>query len=88
MRGPSISLVLACTIPTPLVYSAGPASDYPNRPIRLVVPFPPGGGTDIVARAVAAKLTEGWGQQIIIDNRGGAVPLVRQTLDEYSAEEF
>ncbi|HWP87884.1 MAG TPA: tripartite tricarboxylate transporter substrate-binding protein, partial [Burkholderiales bacterium] len=36
------------------------------------MPFPPGGGTDIVARAVAARLTEGWGQQIIIDNRGGA----------------
>jgi tripartite-type tricarboxylate transporter receptor subunit TctC len=47
-------------------------SDYPNRPIRLIVPFPPGGGTDIVARTVCAKLTDGWGQQIIIDNRGGA----------------
>jgi tripartite-type tricarboxylate transporter receptor subunit TctC len=48
------------------------AAEYPNRPIRLVVPFPPGGGTDIVARTVSAKLTEAWGQQIIIDNRGGA----------------
>jgi len=53
-------------------FSADPAPDYPNRPIRWIVPFPPGGGTDIVARAVAVKLTEGWGQQIIIDNRGGA----------------
>ena len=53
-------------------FSADPAPDYPNRPIRWIVPFPPGGGTDIVARAVAARLTEGWGQQIIIDNRGGA----------------
>jgi tripartite-type tricarboxylate transporter receptor subunit TctC len=53
-------------------YSAGPGDDYPSRPIRLVVPFPPGGGTDIVARAIVVKLTEGWGQQIIIDNRGGA----------------
>jgi tripartite-type tricarboxylate transporter receptor subunit TctC len=48
------------------------AADYPTRPIRLIVPFPPGGGTDIVARAVSAKLTEAWNQQIIIDNRGGA----------------
>src|SRR5258705_581753 len=48
------------------------AADYPNRPIRLVVPFPPGGGTDIVARTVVVKMTEGWGQQVIIDNRGGA----------------
>ena len=60
---------LGCCVPA---HSAGPADDYPNRPIRLVVPFPPGGGTDIVARVIVVKLTEGWGQQIIIDNRGGA----------------
>src|SRR4051812_12995435 len=51
---------------------ADTAAQYPNRPIRLIVPFPPGGGTDIVARAIVVKLTEGWGQQVIIDNRGGA----------------
>ena len=62
-------LALGCCAPA---HSAGPADDYPNRPIRLVVPFPPGGGTDIVARVIVVKLTEGWGQQIIIDNRGGA----------------
>jgi len=49
-----------------------PSAQYPNRPIRLIVPFPAGGGTDIVARTVGAKLTDAWGQQIIIDNRGGA----------------
>jgi len=48
------------------------SAQYPNRPIRLIVPFPAGGGTDIVARTVGAKLTDAWGQQIIIDNRGGA----------------
>jgi tripartite-type tricarboxylate transporter receptor subunit TctC len=48
------------------------SGEYPDRPIRLIVPFPPGGGTDIVARTVSAKLTAAWGQQIIIDNRGGA----------------
>jgi len=63
--------LLACAH-CPLAISADTAQDYPNRPIRLVVPFPPGGGTDIVARAIMVKLTEGWGQQIIIDNRGGA----------------
>ncbi len=52
--------------------AADPAAGYPNKSIRLIVPFPAGGGTDIVARAISVKLTEAWGQQIIIDNRGGA----------------
>jgi tripartite-type tricarboxylate transporter receptor subunit TctC len=50
-----------------------PASaDYPNRVVRFILPQPAGGGTDVVARAVASKLTEAWGQQVIVDNRPGA----------------
>jgi len=45
---------------------------YPQKPIRMVVPFPPGGGTDILARLFGQKMSETLGQQIIIDNRGGA----------------
>jgi tripartite-type tricarboxylate transporter receptor subunit TctC len=48
------------------------AAEYPLRPIRLIVPFPPGGGNDILARAVGQRLSPVIGQQVIIDNRGGA----------------
>ena len=45
---------------------------YPAKPVRFIVPFPPGGGTDGLARVLGARLTEMWGQQVIVDNRGGA----------------
>jgi tripartite-type tricarboxylate transporter receptor subunit TctC len=52
--------------------AAGAAEPFPTRPIRLIVPFPAGGGTDIVGRVLGQKLHEGLGQPIVIDNRGGA----------------
>jgi len=48
------------------------ASRYPERPIRIIVTFPPGGPTDIIARAVGQKLTDAWGQPVVVDNRAGA----------------
>jgi tripartite-type tricarboxylate transporter receptor subunit TctC len=48
------------------------AQSYPTKPIRLVVPFPAGGSLDVVARAIGQKLTEAWGQPVVIDNRPGA----------------
>lgn len=52
------------------------AQNYPTRPIRLVIPYPPGGGADNVARVFAQKLSESLGQQIVIDNRGGAAGII------------
>jgi tripartite-type tricarboxylate transporter receptor subunit TctC len=57
-------LALAC--------SGAWAQGYPVKPVRIIVPFPPGGATDIVSRIVAQKLTEVWGQSVIVENRSGA----------------
>ena len=78
-RRQTISLLgraaLAGALPVPPLIGRAAAQPsgqtWPNRFVRLVVPFPPGGGTDAIARVVAAKLSEIWGQQMVVENRGG-----------------
>jgi tripartite-type tricarboxylate transporter receptor subunit TctC len=63
-------LISACLALVPLAGSAADA--YPSHPVRLIVPYPAGGPNDVLARMVGGKLTEGWSQQVVIENRPGA----------------
>ena len=67
------SLVLCATLPAA-------AQNYPVKTVRLIAPFPPGGSVDVVARLVAAKLSENLGQQFIVDNRSGASGIIGTEL--------
>ena len=60
-------LLMSATLMAPLM-----AQDYPTKPIKLIIPYPPGGATDVIGRIVALKMSEALGQQLIVDNRAGA----------------
>ncbi|MCD2514276.1 tripartite tricarboxylate transporter substrate binding protein [Comamonas endophytica] len=69
MQRRSLALGLAALALAPAVQAQ---TDFPNKPVRLVVTYPPGGTVDVAARILATKLTELWGQSVVVDNRGGA----------------
>ena len=75
----SANLVAMLMFALTLVQSAA-AESYPSKPIRFVVPYAPGGNTDILARLLGQKLSEAWGQQVITDNRPGAAGTVGAEL--------
>src|SRR6185436_19168297 len=70
LRAPRCAFIVMCFMLCG--HAASPlAQPYPTKPIRMVVPLAPGGGTDIAARVTGQKLAERWGQQVIVDNRAG-----------------
>ena len=72
MRRSRTPLLAAAGLLIALATPAAAQQDYPNRPIRLIIPFPAGGSNDIVGRAIAQQIGDRLGKQVIVDNRGGA----------------
>ncbi len=75
-RSIRFSLLLSTVIITAGLFALAAHAEYPQRPIRIVVPYSPGGGTDINARSILPRLVEQWGQQIVVDNRPGGNAII------------
>lgn len=72
MKTALLFAVSLAVVMSPARYAAAQSGNYPAKPIRWIVPFPPGGSVDTLARTVSAKLAENLGQQVVVDNRSGA----------------
>jgi tripartite-type tricarboxylate transporter receptor subunit TctC len=79
-----ITIALCCAL---LAGTAHAADSYPARPVRLIAPFPPGGPTDVLARVIAAGLTQRWNQQVVVVNRQGEGVILGTELAGRSATE-
>jgi len=76
MRVPSIIAVLAAALLAAALAPAAPAQSYPVKPIRLIVPYPPGGGVDLTGRMLQQRLAQALGQAVIVENRAGATGMI------------
>ena len=74
---PAVGLLLALT---PVAAAQDSARDYPTKPVRLIIPFPPGGSNDVVGRMIATQMSERLGKQVVVDNRAGAGGVVGTEL--------
>ncbi len=70
------SAFLTTGLPGSTALAQGSADKYPERPIKIIVPFAPGGSTDILARVLGQKMQENWGQQVIVETRPGAATVI------------
>src|SRR5262245_27418127 len=75
-RRAGLSLFVLAALGAAAPSTAASAQDYPSRPVRMIVPQAAGGGTDVFARALGQRLSERWGQPVIIDNRAGAAGVI------------
>src|SRR5262247_275851 len=71
-----IAALLAASITASAAAEEQSAAGFPNRPVRLIVPFPAGGPSDIVARLIGQRMSEDWGQPVVIENRPGANTII------------
>ncbi|MPZ46826.1 MAG: tripartite tricarboxylate transporter substrate binding protein [Betaproteobacteria bacterium] len=76
---------LAAAVALGCLFAAAHAQEFPSKPIRFIVPFPPGGGTDTFARSIQPKLSEALGQQVVVDNRPGAQGSIGTALGAQAA---
>jgi len=85
MKTGRLLCLAACGAATAVALPVTHAQNYPNRPIRIIAQFTPGTSTDILARVIGGKLTETWGQQVVVDNRPGAGGVVGTELGAKAA---
>lgn len=83
----ALTLALAAALPVLFAGPAAAADAFPQKPVRIIVPFPPGGGTDFVTRVIQQPLSDQLGQPVLIDNRGGAQGVVGTQIGARSAND-